>query len=341
MTNTKTGQWVTTLLVPAIIALAAFGCVKRKETITVKPDGSMHWWIEVEGDREDMENGAPALAKADGWVFKERVEKGDDDKQKVYREAVVTIPAGQPIPSTYPTADAEGEALAMRHATTVTVERTADGTLYHFKRVCEPRPSAFVDVWWNSVYEDYRDVDPDDMSESEARKFVDALVEVERHKQQGLIRRALRNSKQSWPQLLLLDVLGRADSILRDVDTDEILHLLVTAEDDSTDDSDPLAEIAQRVDEQIDAAVDDALRNANLSKADVRAFNRQLKSERRRYAITEDYHDDGWEISVEMPGEILGHNGDKIENGRVVWERNGEHFYDRVVEMLVTSRVSD
>ena len=54
----------------------------------------------------------------------------------------------------------------------------------------------------------------------------------------------------------------------------------------------------------------------------------------------EDLADDAFKIAVTMPGAIVGHNGDRIEKGAVVWEFTGEMLRDREIELMVTSRVN-
>ena len=49
------------VLVGVACAVWPAGCVKRTETIIVRQDGSVEIRLEYEGDRKDMESGAPAL----------------------------------------------------------------------------------------------------------------------------------------------------------------------------------------------------------------------------------------------------------------------------------------
>ena len=66
-----------------------------------------------------------------------------------------------------------------------------------------------------------------------------------------------------------------------------------------------------------------------------------FEEQKRRFEITEDLRDDAWEVRVEMPGEIVGHNGDDVESGAVKWEFDSSALCDRDQVLLVTSVVKD
>ncbi len=337
--NTARKDWLVGALAAIVVPIVVGGCVKREESITVAPDGSVHLKIEVEGDRADMERGAPALAIAPGWTFRQRLATEENGDQKIHRQVETTIAPGRPLPATHPTSDPEGQALAMQHPTTLTIERRPDGVYYHFRRVYEPRASAFVDVWWNEMWEEYREKDPKDMTHDEILRFVNALVKVEQRKQLGLVRSATQSLNESWPQDLLLAVYGAVTEVLRGVDAESVAELLKN-EDQGADDGDgALDELVEQLDQDVREAVRETLVDGGLSAFRVDEFDALLERERRRYVITEDYYDDSWEILLKMPGRLVGHNGDEVVDGQVKWERKGEHFYDRTVELLATSVV--
>jgi hypothetical protein len=62
--------------------------------------------------------------------------------------------------------------------------------------------------------------------------------------------------------------------------------------------------------------------------------------EQARRAVTEDLNDETWEIRVEMPGEIVAHNGTDRDKTGVIWAFPGKVMYDRDHVLMVTSRVS-
>ncbi len=324
----------------AMAAAVLGGCVKNEEKITVHADGSVDLQMVVEGDRKDMESGAPGIAKREGWVVTQHMVTEDDGEQKVHRQAEITIPAGQPIPANYPTDDPDGEALALRHATTLEIERRADGVYYHFRRVYEHRPAAFVNVAWDELYEEYGDEDPAKMKGDEARKFVVMLGGIARFQQAAIVRKAWRSLDNPWRQDLRLAVYDAINRVINGIDPDEVVEMLTGESNDDGDSDAELDALAARVDLEVSDAITTVLRDARIPMREINEFHALLARERRRYAITDDYMDDYWRVKLEMPGTLVGHNGDKIEDGAVTWERKGEYFYDRTVELLATSRVS-
>ena len=62
--------------------------------------------------------------------------------------------------------------------------------------------------------------------------------------------------------------------------------------------------------------------------------------EQARRAVTEDLNDETWEIRVELPGEIVAHNGTDRDQQGVIWGFPGKALYDRDHVLMVTSRVS-
>ncbi|MEE9293626.1 MAG: hypothetical protein V3W34_01500 [Phycisphaerae bacterium] len=315
------------------------GCVKHKETITVSPDGAVHLKIEVEGDRQDMENGAPALARAPGWEFREHLVTEENGDEKISRQVEMTIPPGHPIPASYPTADPDSQALAVQHPTTLTIQRRQDGTYYHFRRIFKARPWAFVNFWLRDFHAQYGDKNPDEMTPEETLKFVEKLVEVERHKQLEIIRVASQSLAEPWSQDLRLAVHDAVTQVVRDVDVNSIAELLRKGEQDDEEVADAFDALAKRLDRQVADKVRLLIREAGLSERRIAAFETLLQRERRRFGITEDYQDESWEIELSMPGTLVGHNGDQVVDGRVHWEVAGERFFDREVELLATSMV--
>ena len=71
----------------------------------------------------------------------------------------------------------------------------------------------------------------------------------------------------------------------------------------------------------------------------LRRFTEHYESQRRELQITGDLGDDTFEITVVMPGEIVGANADSISHREAKWTFSGERFRDRDLELMVSSRV--
>jgi hypothetical protein len=322
------------------------GCVKRTETITVNKDGSVKLEVKVEGDRADMESGAPPLGRAHGWEFDEKIEKQDDDKENIIRTVRTTIPPGRPIPAAYPTNDPEGEALALQHPTTVTIERRADGTYYHFRRVFEARPWAYLNYYHQVLIEEplerSGDKSPDELSPEKKQELVQNIIHLEGMKHLTHARRAALAIDPPMRQDHWVRIHAAVKEALDEVDTELVLELLEQSwsEEDSDDAvAGELTKLADQLNERITDAVRKTLLHLGMSKRYVAAFGDAIAEEKRRFAITEDYGDEKWDVYLSMPGRLIGHNGDSIDEGKIKWSIDGKGFYDREVELLATSVV--
>lgn len=335
------------LLVGVTCGVLTAGCVKRTETITVGQDGSVEIRLEYKGDRKDMENGAPALARAPGWEFEEVVTKNNQDEEEITRTSVAAFAPGQALPAAYPTDDFEGAALAVRHPTTLVVETRGSDSYYHFRRVYKANPWAFVKDWERVLIEEplARGGDNEnleDMSPAKKQELVENIIHFVAEKQLAFARRAALSLKPPLVQDDWLELRQAVMVAVATVDTDEVLELL-EAQYEQADDgagSDQLAELADQISGRIAGVIQPTLRRLGLERRYVAAFEREFERERRTFAITEDYQDDQWEIIVRMPGRIVGHNGDEVEGSEVKWEFDGRRFFDRDHELLVTSKVS-
>ena len=66
----------------------------------------------------------------------------------------------------------------------------------------------------------------------------------------------------------------------------------------------------------------------------------ELDQQRLGHSISEDLQDEAWEVYLELPGRLIGHNGDTIEDGMVKWEFGGNALCDRDQVLMATSVVS-
>lgn len=334
------------VLVGATCTVLTAGCVKRTETIVVRQDGSVEIGLEYEGDRKDMESGAPAVVRASGWEFEEKLTKNDKDEEQITRTAVATFASGQPLPAAYPVDELEGAESVVRHPTTLVVEKRGSDTYYHFRRVYKSRSWAYVKDWERVLIEEplarSGDVSLEELDPLEKQELVQNIIHFEAVKQLAFARRAALSvepplAQDDWLQLRQA-VMDAVDT----VDTDRVLELLEEQYEQAEDgaDSDQLAELANRLNGQITGVIQPTLRRLGLRRRYVAAFEKEFDRERRTFAITEDYQDDQWEIIVRMPGQVVGHNGDEVDGSEVKWEFDGKRFFDRDYELLVSSKVS-
>ena len=68
-------------------------------------------------------------------------------------------------------------------------------------------------------------------------------------------------------------------------------------------------------------------------------FWQAYELEQARRVVTEDLSDERWDIRVKLPGEVVAHNGERIEKGMVIWEFPANMLQDRDHVLMVTSRL--
>jgi hypothetical protein len=98
--------------------------------------------------------------------------------------------------------------------------------------------------------------------------------------------------------------------------------------------------------EGYDLLIGSLKRHGGFDTEQLDRFERAYARAQRYFAVTEAVGTHAFEIRVNMPGEIVGHNGEKTdtdERGNVctaVFQFSGEAFRDRTHELLVVSRVA-
>ena len=135
----------------AVLLCALAGCMRRKETITINPDGRVNISLEYDGGLADVTEGDAMPSEASGWqvVTEERVTETDDGKPS--KEMTITGEAsfepGGPLPFTFGDPDDPYFDAYLHFPTTLVVEERPDGTYYHFYRVYDSRPWAQIEAW--------------------------------------------------------------------------------------------------------------------------------------------------------------------------------------------------
>jgi len=91
-----------------------------------------------------------------------------------------------------------------------------------------------------------------------------------------------------------------------------------------------------------------ALTNAGeLDAAQLERFAGAYASAKTLHAVTEDVGGHFFDVMVELPGEIVAHNAEEVENAsngsthHFRWQFNGEAFRDRPHQLVAISKVSN
>ena len=333
------------LLLPAfgLLSLLLSGCLERKETITVDRNGGVRIRVELEGDPSDFDTGDVLPTREAGWKVEEQMVENDDGSKKLRRIAMRSYRAGSDLPDSFADSDHPQYEVALMSPTDLTVEKRSDGTYYNFKRVYEGREEARFANWQRILkaeyggFEDMADKSPGELSIEDRTRLIEAIRKMEGYKRCEYVDDAVAAAGEDWPQhygLLLRQAM--LDCFVKS-DVSEVVELLGRPESDERD-----AAINELGNEIVDTCCDDLraqLESWHVSNSQIEEFFAAYNEAEARRAVTEDLADEVWTVRVEMPGEIIAHNGEQTDDGVVEWGFDAEALHDRDQVLMVTSRV--
>ena len=325
------------LILPCLSA----GCLERKETITVARDGSARIEAQFEGNQQDLRTRDALPTQAAGWhVTKTVSSNGSDERHKLL--ATRRFEAGADLPATFASDDDANADLSLHFPTEVTTERRPDGLYFHFRRTYSPRRWAYVDYWQNRFLDDdiekLGDKPSEELTTAERVKLFKAFAGLESVRPLEFARDAAGETLPGLPQLHWLAARNAALSVYRDLDYDALVQEYEQMSEDERDQrfeaqSDRLRQRSE------DAFIGSLARDANLNAAAIQRFADARARAETEYQITNQVGGHGFQVAVRLPGDVVAHNADKIEDGAAIWEFKGMAFRDRSHVLMVTSRV--
>jgi len=337
---------------------AATGCLHRAEKITIGRDGRVTIEVEYKGDPGDFTGPDALPSKESDWdVTRTEKAKGPEPAQpeegkpakgvpqtEVELTATRGFPPGAELPRTFAAPTDPDRDLYLDFPTTLKIEERPDGTYYHFRRVYSPRRWAYANFWKEAIFdEDMQKLaakDPKELKRNDRIRVLKAFAEVEARKQVEFLREALA---QCDPQLAadrflrvrraLLDVYER-------IDWDKVLPPELLTQDEEERDKQLQQEAERLIAEGHAEAVKSLRMHAGYEDAQVAAFEKAYARAQRYYQITESHDGHVFGLAIIMPGEVVAHNADEVEqDGTPTWSFGGVAFRDRPHEIMITSRV--
>jgi len=231
----------------------------------------------------------------------------------------------------------------------LTIQDRADGRYFYFRRTYTPRRWAYVQYWHDSIIDDdikkLGDKPVEELTRDDRLKIVRALAGIEASTQLEFAKEALAECEPELPPEYGL----LARQALLSIYEEKYDHFRTVLDlcEDLTDDQQEACyerEADRILAEGYDAYIQ-SLSDSGLGQDQRDAFHRSYQRAKRFHQITNELGAHGFEIEVEMPGNIVAHNGEKVreeEDGKVAyvtWTFDGKAFRDRPVEMIVISRV--
>jgi hypothetical protein len=319
------------------------GCVKRKESIRVAPDGAVRLQTEIIGDPGDVAGGDAMPDAAAGWTVHDETIVKDDGKEEQHRSATLTVQGGAELPDSYaPVADGVAYRTSLRFPTELTIDRRPDGTYYNFRRVYLAREQARYE-WYRKLFEqslgklDLAGKDPADLTDAERTNLLDHLRTLQALKMSEYVRSGAAAMEDHWPQYYGLILRQGLLDYFAEVDLTPIVTLMKQPAGPGRDDA-----IAGFGTALIVGARDRLLQTLGklrVPAAEADAFFAAYDEEETRRTVTEDLGDEDWDVRVTLPGQLIAHDGDRVDGDSVVWTFKGEALMDRDQILSATSRV--
>ncbi|MFH1111184.1 MAG: hypothetical protein V1790_18600 [Planctomycetota bacterium] len=323
--------------------LFALGCVKRKETLIVKPDGAVTVTIEYEGDKGDFDKGDAMPSEQGGWKVSRDLRTDENKKEEVHLTGERTFKPGEELPGSYAAPNDPDAGLYLKFPTTLSRERRKDGVYLHFRRVYAPRDWAYMQFWADAHIDDnikkLGEKKPEELTHEERVQIIKAFAGVEAYKQIELAQRALKDTNPAMkPDHWLLARAALLKVYEEKVDWDALAKRHENTPQEDQDEQ--FERESQRILAEAHQAFLGSLhRDAEFDAEHLARFDAGYERAKKYYDITNQLGGQSFEIHVTMPGEIVAHNADTEDDGTVGWGFDGKAFRDRPYELMVTSRL--
>jgi hypothetical protein len=326
--------WKNVLL---LTCLTLLGCLERDERIRVAPDGGVAITATTTADAPAEFTAGRVPTAAAGWSVQPR--QIADGARKVRHQQVATqrFAPGAALPDRDgDPADPQAQAF-VAFPTTLTVEQRPEGKVYHFRRVYRARPRAQVNAIekraGHEQVEQWLKQDPAAITPEQWTQVVRFGAQTEALKRIALAREAAL----ALPEALTQDrwlvaraaMLGVADAL----DAGALVQWLQSPQSPQREEA--LAAAARAFESDLDRGLMQAV--ASWPQGQRQRFTQELSRLKARDQVTAEQSGQRYRVAVELPGNLLGSNADRVENGQIIWEFDGQAFCDRDLELLASS----
>jgi len=336
------------LLLPALLA----GCLENEETVTVRPDGSVHVRVRARGDAKDLADGHPVPTGAP-WTVLPGATGLDQDQEERIAEA--TFASVRDWPRFHAPASEPYQSAHLERSADLKIERKGARTVYTFERTYHARPWAGFEPW-HRVGESI----PKEIDQKFKRKETptpEEWVVVAR-----AIEQALRESGEAYARDALLGVYTMGDAELpasaaraierRVADAlgalapvermQRLLDELNAAERAPAPGGGPgpFERFEQETLRALRGTFAAALAETELRPKVQNAVLARLEGRLAAVDHTSDLGDETFKIRLTLPGVVVGGNyGGRTAEDRVTWEVKGDALRDRDVVLRAVSVV--
>ena len=297
-------------LVPALMLIAAGGCIKRSEKITIFEDGRVMLETEIEGDPDDVYNGDAMPTAESGWQITDVITTKEDGKKELTRQATREIAAGQTVPSSYAAPHSRLDTIALQFPTTVTIEHRAEGTYYHFRRIYQRREFAIVQYLQDRAMESdeakaITQKEPEDVTAEERMTLARIFVDIAAKRSAIYMEQVGLEMQSQISQHALLAARRKALAVFS---SDDLMNQLADLLREDAEDEGLADKLEQDLNARVRRAATESLRESGVRSAAIDGFVERCTLANDAFEITEDLGDESWFVGVTMPGRIVAHN---------------------------------
>ena len=325
------------------LALGLGGCLERSERITVEPDGTVGIEILFKTESfEELHRAGTAPALAGGWLTEEWVEEDEEGEKRYLLRAETLLGADMPLPANFAVPGDSRSGEYLQFPTAITIEDRPDGIYYHFHRIYPAREWARIQELRELLLEEklkvLKDKEHEELTRADHMLVIGAYADFEVAEMLAFARRAHLELSPDAPQDGWLGVHSAISGMKAKLRTDRVASLLEIQEKDERDAA--IKDETERWEADAFKLLKTSMREfCGYTGSRLRAFTEHYESQRRELQITGDLGDDSFQITVVMPGEIVGTNADSISHREAKWTFSGERFRDRDLELMVSSRL--
>jgi len=335
---------VARFLAGATATVLAAGCLERKETIRIAPDGAVHVELEYSGETQQFETADALPGPAAGWAVQRKVKREDNDKETTTLTARRSFEPREKLPASFAALDDPDADLYLAFPTTVELERRADGLYMHFRRTYVARPWAYVQFWQDQFVDDdikqRADKPLEELTPEDRVRIVKAFAGFESFKQMELLQSAIKRLGADVSQDAWLRARQALLEVGEDTDWDAVVERVGGLAEDERDEAFE-AESQRLLDRTYRAFVDELATAADWNQQQTQRFEAAYARAKKHYQITSEVGGHAFRITVHMPGDIVADNADKRDDdGALLWEFSGEAFRDRAYELMATAKLS-
>jgi len=318
------------------------GCLERKETLTVRPDGSVYCEIAYSSSTtDDIYAGDAVPAPGSGWIVDEQTQESDRGELSYTLQGVLVTEPGGPLPSTYASSPSE---QALSFPTELVIEPRGDGTYYHFHRTYEARRWAYVHLkqieFVDEPLKGIKDKPENELTDADRTQLIHAFARFEVEKAMIFAREALLEVAPDTPQDHWLALAQAMRNLPSEVDYASLIQIF-GEQNERTREREVKAQVEKWENALTDRLESSARTMMEFGPGKLNRFLDAFAARKREFAVTEDLGDDVFKIEVRMPGVIVATNAAGSEGATARWEFSGQQLRDARVELMVTSVVSE